>query len=138
MGPVATRSGERTHERPFWREALAPYARPHLGRSVLDLATSVVPYLGLLALMYLALDVSYLLVLALAFPPRASCCARTSSSTTARTARSCRPSAPTPGWAPRCGLRGLRAVSRAGATATPSTTPPPATSTGAASATSPR
>ncbi len=26
---------------------LAPYARPHLGRSVLDLATSVVPYLAL-------------------------------------------------------------------------------------------
>ena len=52
---------------PFWREALAPYARPHIGRSLLDLATSLVPYVGLLALMYLALDVSYLLVLALAF-----------------------------------------------------------------------
>jgi acyl-lipid omega-6 desaturase (Delta-12 desaturase) len=52
---------------PFWREALAPYARPHIGRSVLDLATSLVPYVGVLALMYLALDVSYLLVLALAF-----------------------------------------------------------------------
>ena len=54
--------------RPFWREALAPYARPHLGRSALDIATSVVPYLALSALMYLALDVSYLLVLALAIP----------------------------------------------------------------------
>jgi omega-6 fatty acid desaturase (delta-12 desaturase) len=53
---------------PFWREALAPYARAHLGRSLLDLATSVVPYLALLVLMYLALDVSYLLVLALAIP----------------------------------------------------------------------
>ena len=53
---------------PFWREALAPYARPRLGRSLLDLATSVVPYLALSVLMYLALDVSYLLVLALAIP----------------------------------------------------------------------
>src|SRR5271169_4355208 len=31
----------------FWRDALAPYARPHLGRSLLDLVTSVVPYLAL-------------------------------------------------------------------------------------------
>ena len=53
---------------PFWREALAPYARPHLGRSLLGIATSVVPYLLLLVLMFLALDVSYLLVLALAIP----------------------------------------------------------------------
>jgi acyl-lipid omega-6 desaturase (Delta-12 desaturase) len=51
---------------PFWRDALAPYARPHLGRSLLDIATSIVPYLGLLVMMYLALNVSYLLVLALA------------------------------------------------------------------------
>ena len=55
-------------ERPSWRDALAPYARPHLGRSVLDIATSVVPYVALFALMYLALEVSYLLVLALAIP----------------------------------------------------------------------
>jgi acyl-lipid omega-6 desaturase (Delta-12 desaturase) len=55
-------------EPPFWRDALAPYARPHLGRSLLDLATSLVPYLALLVLMYLALDVSYLLALALAIP----------------------------------------------------------------------
>jgi acyl-lipid omega-6 desaturase (Delta-12 desaturase) len=55
-------------EPPFWREALAPYAEPHLGRSLLGVATSLVPYLLLLALMYLALDISYLLVLALAIP----------------------------------------------------------------------
>jgi omega-6 fatty acid desaturase (delta-12 desaturase) len=55
-------------ERPFWREDLAPYARPHLGRSLLDLATSVVPYLALSVAMYLALKVSYLLVLAIAIP----------------------------------------------------------------------
>ena len=51
-----------------WRELLAPYARPRLGRSLLDIATSVVPYLALSVLMYLSLDVSYLLTLALAVP----------------------------------------------------------------------
>jgi omega-6 fatty acid desaturase (delta-12 desaturase) len=51
-----------------WRRALAPYARPHSGRAVADLVTSVLPYLALSVLMYLALDVSYLLVLALAIP----------------------------------------------------------------------
>jgi len=55
-------------ERPFWRGALAPYEGPHLGRSLLDVATSVLPYLALFALMVLALDVSYLLTLALAIP----------------------------------------------------------------------
>jgi omega-6 fatty acid desaturase (delta-12 desaturase) len=54
--------------RPFWREDLAPYAKPHLGRSLRELATSVVPYLGLSLAMYLALGVSYLLVLAIALP----------------------------------------------------------------------
>src|SRR5439155_8964926 len=55
-------------ERPSWRETLAPYARPRLGRSLLDIATSVVPYLALSVLMYITLDVSYLLALALAIP----------------------------------------------------------------------
>ena len=52
----------------FWRESLAPYARPHLGRSVLGVVTSVVPYLALSALMFISLHVSYLLTLALAIP----------------------------------------------------------------------
>jgi acyl-lipid omega-6 desaturase (Delta-12 desaturase) len=55
-------------ERPYWREALAPYARPRLGRSLLDLATSAVPYLALSVAMYLAVSVSYLLVLVIAVP----------------------------------------------------------------------
>jgi len=53
-------------ERPFWRDALAPYARPDLGRSTINLATSVVPYVVLFVLMYVTLSVSYLLTLALA------------------------------------------------------------------------
>src|SRR3954453_9387116 len=52
----------------FGRAEVAPYARSHLGRRLLDLATSVVPYLALSVAMYFALDVSYLLVLVLAVP----------------------------------------------------------------------
>jgi omega-6 fatty acid desaturase (delta-12 desaturase) len=55
-------------ERPFWKESLAPYARPHLGRSAVDILTSVVPYLALSYLMYQLLDVSYLLTLAVGIP----------------------------------------------------------------------
>ncbi len=51
-----------------WRAALAPYAQPHLRRSLTDLATSVVPYLGLFVAMYFLLDVSYWLVLAVSIP----------------------------------------------------------------------
>jgi omega-6 fatty acid desaturase (delta-12 desaturase) len=51
-----------------WRDSVERFARPHLGRSLWSLATSVVPFIGLWALMYLSLQVSYLLVLALAVP----------------------------------------------------------------------
>jgi omega-6 fatty acid desaturase (delta-12 desaturase) len=47
---------------------LEQYARPSLARSVLDLATSVVPYLLLTALMYVTLGESIWLTLALAIP----------------------------------------------------------------------
>jgi len=53
---------------PYWREAMAPYARPVPWRSALDVLTSVVPFLALWGAMYLALDVSYLLVLAISIP----------------------------------------------------------------------
>jgi omega-6 fatty acid desaturase (delta-12 desaturase) len=52
----------------FWREKLAPYARPDARRSLLDLATSAVPYLALIAAMYALTSVSYILVLVLAVP----------------------------------------------------------------------
>src|SRR5919106_1709303 len=51
-----------------WQKGLAAYARPHLGRSLVDVATSVVPYLALYVAMYLALDVSLWLALGLALP----------------------------------------------------------------------
>jgi omega-6 fatty acid desaturase (delta-12 desaturase) len=61
-------SARTTDDRPFWREALAPYTKPRVSRSLLELATSVVPYAGLFAAMLLSLRVSYLLTLALAVP----------------------------------------------------------------------
>jgi omega-6 fatty acid desaturase (delta-12 desaturase) len=51
-----------------WRGVLDAYAAPRLGRSLLDLATSVVPYLALLVAMWFALRVSVWLSLALAVP----------------------------------------------------------------------
>ena len=66
--PQTSAPTPRSTPRPDWKEILAPYAQPRIGRSVLDLATSVVPYLALSAVMYLALDVSYLLALAVAVP----------------------------------------------------------------------
>ena len=53
---------------PYWREAMAPYARPVLRRSIVDILTSVVPFLVLWGVMYMALDVSYWLVLLISVP----------------------------------------------------------------------
>jgi omega-6 fatty acid desaturase (delta-12 desaturase) len=52
----------------IWREVLAPYARARVSRGLADLASSVLPYLGLYVAMYLSLNVSYWLTLALAVP----------------------------------------------------------------------
>jgi acyl-lipid omega-6 desaturase (Delta-12 desaturase) len=54
--------------RPVRPEALAAYTQPRLARSVLEIMTSVVPYLAASVAMYFALDVSYLLTLALVLP----------------------------------------------------------------------
>ena len=51
-----------------WRAAAPRYTRPEVRPALVDLLTSVVPYLALWVAMYFALDVSYLLVLALAVP----------------------------------------------------------------------
>ncbi|MGI8427936.1 MAG: fatty acid desaturase [Solirubrobacteraceae bacterium] len=58
----------RRAERPYWRDALAPYAQASVGRSLLDLMTSVVPYLALSVAMYLSLGGSYLWTLLIAVP----------------------------------------------------------------------
>jgi acyl-lipid omega-6 desaturase (Delta-12 desaturase) len=51
-----------------WRIAIARHERSSLGRSLLDLATSVLPYLALTVAMYLSLEVSVWITLALAIP----------------------------------------------------------------------
>jgi omega-6 fatty acid desaturase (delta-12 desaturase) len=61
-------SGGSSREGASRHESVDLYARPDLGRSLLSLATSVVPFIALWVLMYLALPVSYLLVLVLAVP----------------------------------------------------------------------
>ncbi|MGA9856358.1 MAG: fatty acid desaturase [Solirubrobacteraceae bacterium] len=65
--PPAASKGSQP-ERPYWRETLAPYGVANPKRGVLDLMTSVVPYVALWAVMYASLSVSYLLTLVLAIP----------------------------------------------------------------------
>lgn len=57
-----------TRQRPEWADALDPYAVPRRKRSLLDVATALVPYLALSVAMYFLLDVSYWLVLAVGIP----------------------------------------------------------------------
>jgi omega-6 fatty acid desaturase (delta-12 desaturase) len=57
-----------TDRRPYWADSLAPYAHPSWGRGLLDIATSVIPYLGFCVLMYAVLPVSAWLTLVLALP----------------------------------------------------------------------
>jgi omega-6 fatty acid desaturase (delta-12 desaturase) len=59
---------ERPEQVASWRGVLDVYAEPRLGRSLFDLATSVVPYLGLLVAIYFAQRVSVVLALVLAVP----------------------------------------------------------------------
>ena len=68
--PRATddRDGRTRTEEESCRSEIGRYARPDPGRSLFGLATSLLPFLALWTLMYLALPVSYLLVLVLAVP----------------------------------------------------------------------
>jgi acyl-lipid omega-6 desaturase (Delta-12 desaturase) len=65
---IADQRDEAPPQRAFWGESLAPYARSSVRRSVADLLTSVVLYLGLSVAMYYSLGASYLLTLAIAVP----------------------------------------------------------------------
>jgi omega-6 fatty acid desaturase (delta-12 desaturase) len=63
-----TTAGSHPHTARSWRGELDSYAQPRLGRSLLDLATSVVPYLVILAAMFFAVRISVWLMLALVLP----------------------------------------------------------------------
>ncbi|MGZ5307826.1 MAG: fatty acid desaturase [Solirubrobacterales bacterium] len=67
FAPVSTAGSDSSP--PFWRDSIAPYERPTWGRGLLDLASSVVPYVALSVLMYVSLgEISYWATLALAIP----------------------------------------------------------------------
>lgn len=55
-------------DRLYWRESVERHEQPSLRHSLLDVATSVVPYLALTVAMYACLDISVWLTLALAIP----------------------------------------------------------------------
>jgi acyl-lipid omega-6 desaturase (Delta-12 desaturase) len=65
---VASKAGS-VSNRPFWRDSIAQYERPSWGRAMLDLATSILPYVALSVLMYASFgEVTYWATLALAIP----------------------------------------------------------------------
>ncbi|MGN6588289.1 MAG: hypothetical protein ACTHKT_12615 [Solirubrobacterales bacterium] len=55
-------------DRLYWRQSVARHEQPSLRYSLLDLATSALPYLALTVAMYLCLEVSVWITLALAIP----------------------------------------------------------------------
>ena len=117
-----------------WRQSLAHHEQATVRQGLLGLATSAVPYLLLTVAMYLSLELSVWLTLALAIPAAGFLlrtfivfhdCAHGSFLPSKRGTAGA-------GASPRCSSSSR---SRTGATTTPSTTAPPATSTGAAPAT---
>lgn len=55
-----------SNESPAWKEIVARYQKPSVGRGVWQVANTLIPYAGLWYLMYLSREVSYWLVLPLA------------------------------------------------------------------------
>jgi omega-6 fatty acid desaturase (delta-12 desaturase) len=51
-----------------WRASVAKYETPHLGRGVMQIATTLLPYFTICYLMYLSLGISYWITLALSIP----------------------------------------------------------------------
>lgn len=66
--PAAAPSADPDPGRPYWRSSVARHEQPSLWHSLLDLATSALPYLALTVAMYLCLEVSVWITLALAIP----------------------------------------------------------------------
>lgn len=63
-----THSETSNENRNAWRKIVAKYETPHLGRSLYQLANTIIPYFALLFAMYLSVGISYWITLALAFP----------------------------------------------------------------------
>ena len=65
---AAPPSGVPDSDRLYWRQSVARHEQPSLRHSLLDLVTSALPYLALTVAMYLCLEVSVWITLALAIP----------------------------------------------------------------------
>jgi omega-6 fatty acid desaturase (delta-12 desaturase) len=61
-----TQSQDAEHIR--WQPIVAKYAKPHLGRSLWQIANTLIPYVALWVLMIWSIQISYWITLALAFP----------------------------------------------------------------------
>jgi omega-6 fatty acid desaturase (delta-12 desaturase) len=61
-------SDAQKNEHAAWRRVLAPHMQPRLGLALLDVATSVAPYLALMAVMFYVSTIWYPAVLLLAIP----------------------------------------------------------------------
>jgi omega-6 fatty acid desaturase (delta-12 desaturase) len=68
QGGVASAGSPPRDSRSEERRALQIYAQPHVGRSLTQIATSLVPYLALLVVMYWMISISLAAVLLLAIP----------------------------------------------------------------------
>lgn len=71
LAPTPAAAGPNTKlslGRLYWRESVARHERSSLWHSLVDVATSAVPYLALMVAIYFSLDVSVWIALALAIP----------------------------------------------------------------------
>ena len=118
----------------FWQNSMAPHELPSQRRSLLDLATSVGPYLALTVAMYLSLNLSVWITLALAVPAAGFLLRTFIVFHDCAHARSCRQSEQIvgSGGSPACSSYSHSGI---GATSTRSITGQPVTSTGAEPAT---
>jgi omega-6 fatty acid desaturase (delta-12 desaturase) len=69
QSPSPAAAAAETHElrRPYWRPLIERYERPVLWRSLLDIATSVIPYIGLMTAAFITWgDISYWITLPMA------------------------------------------------------------------------
>ncbi len=66
--PTAAPAPSAAPDGSYWRDAVARHEAPSWSRAAVNLLTSIVPYVLLTVAMYLSLEVSYLITLALAIP----------------------------------------------------------------------
>src|ERR1043166_3743399 len=63
---VSSGAGKANPDKATWKEIVARYQKPSVGRGVWQIVNTLIPYAGLWYLMYLSMSVSYWLVVPLA------------------------------------------------------------------------